>query len=217
MKIFRIDRDLDMTLKEQKSLIYKCFNNVILVQSDGKIITIFADSRKEDVQMKKEIPYEFTDENGKNLVSYRAKKKRGGEWIFSNFFVPGPCGSIYMPDSDSKANNPAQFVIDPEDHLVQIIADMVEIDPNTLTLYVGVLDVNRNRIFNGDIIKISYIGKAKGIEGGYAEVIFYHGQYGVRWGYHQDFVPLNGFCNCKFEVVGNVVDNSDILERNQWE
>lgn len=47
MKIYHIERNTNKTLKEQKTDIMKRFENVTLIQSNGRTITVFADYKKE--------------------------------------------------------------------------------------------------------------------------------------------------------------------------
>lgn len=85
-----------------------------------------------------------------------------------------------------------------------------EIDPTTIGQYTGLTDKNGNRIFEGDIVRLEYTGKNRGVEG-LASVIFENGKFGVRWGWHKDFVCLDGFANSTIEVIGNVFDNPELL------
>lgn len=43
MKIYHIERDTNKSLNEQKKEIMKQYKNVVLIQSDGRKVTIFAD------------------------------------------------------------------------------------------------------------------------------------------------------------------------------
>lgn len=83
---------------------------------------------------------------------------------------------------------------------------------DTLGQYSGVLDSNGEKIFEGDILKMTYAGKYLGGVNGIAEVVFQDGKFGVIWGWHKELVALDGFANTKIEVIGNVFDNSELLE-----
>lgn len=83
--------------------------------------------------------------------------------------------------------------------------------PETLGQFSGVLDSNGEKIFEGDIVRMSYTGKYLGVNGT-AEVVFQNGKFGVIWGWHKEFVALDGFANTKIEIIGNVFDNSELLE-----
>ena len=84
--------------------------------------------------------------------------------------------------------------------------------PETVGQYTGLTDKNGKRIFEGDIIHLDYIGKTRGVEG-IATVIFENGKFGVKWGWHKEFVCLDGFANTTLEIVGNIHDNTQISER----
>jgi uncharacterized phage protein (TIGR01671 family) len=83
---------------------------------------------------------------------------------------------------------------------------------STIGQFTGVLDKNGKKIFEGDIIHLDYIGKTRGVEG-IATVIFENGKFGVKWGWHKEFVCLDGFANTTLEIVGNIHDNTQLSER----
>lgn len=89
--------------------------------------------------------------------------------------------------------------------------DWFGVDPETVGECTGLKDKNGMLIFEGDILKFEYTGRNMGVHGK-AAVVFEHGQFGVRWGWHKDFVPLDGFCNTTVEIIGNVHDNPELLE-----
>lgn len=86
----------------------------------------------------------------------------------------------------------------------------IEVIPDTVGQYTGLVDKNGTKIFEGDIVRFNYTGENKGVEGT-ATVIFQNGQFGVLWGWHKEFVPLTGFCNTTVEVIGNIYDNPELL------
>ena len=46
MKIFHVERDKRLSLKQQKAKIRDEYVNVVLAQSDGRTVTVFADGKK---------------------------------------------------------------------------------------------------------------------------------------------------------------------------
>lgn len=80
----------------------------------------------------------------------------------------------------------------------------------TVGQYTGLTDKNGTKIFEGDIVRFSYTGENRGVEG-LAAVIFQNGKFCVEWGWHKDIVCLDGFANTTLEVIGNVHDNPELI------
>ena len=83
------------------------------------------------------------------------------------------------------------------------------VSPETVGQYTG-LTAHGKKIFEGDILKFSYTGQNHGVEG-VAVVEFENGKFGVKWGWHKEFIPLDGFANTTIEVIGNIHDNPELL------
>ena len=81
----------------------------------------------------------------------------------------------------------------------------------TVGQFTGLTDKNGKKIFEWDVLQFNYTGKNHGVEGK-ATVIFEHGKFGVLWGWHKEFVCLDGFANTTIEVIGNIHDNPELLE-----
>ena len=77
-----------------------------------------------------------------------------------------------------------------------------------LMQYTGLKDKNGKQIYEGDIVKVHYIG-GNGVEND--KVIFYRGTFCVD--YSEDYKPLLNEINHCCEVIGNIYDNSDLLEK----
>ena len=80
--------------------------------------------------------------------------------------------------------------------------------PETVGQNTGLTDKNGKKIFEGDIIQFDYIGKNLGVNGK-ASVLFENGKFGVLWGWHNEFVCLDGFSNTTLEVIGNIHDRKE--------
>lgn len=85
------------------------------------------------------------------------------------------------------------------------------VDPETIGQYTGLTDMNGTKIFEGDILRLSYTGKNKGVDG-IASVVFESGKFGALWGWHKELVCLDGFANTTIEVIGNIHDNPELLK-----
>lgn len=90
-------------------------------------------------------------------------------------------------------------------------ADCFDVDENTIGQYTGLTDKNGTKIFEGDIIQFDYIGKNLGVNGK-SSVLFENGKFGVLWGWHNEFVCLDGFSNTTLEIIGNIHDNPELLK-----
>lgn len=123
-------------------------------------------------------------------ILFRGKRLDNGEWMEGCLWL-----YIGVPKILTPANNVGY-----------------DVDPATVSQYTGVLDKNGKKIFEGDIIHLDYIGKTRGVEG-IATVIFENGKFGVKWGWHKEFVCLDGFANTTLEIVGNIHDNTQLSER----
>lgn len=85
-----------------------------------------------------------------------------------------------------------------------------KVEMHTVGQYTGLTDKNGTKIFEGDIVQFDYIGKNLGVNG-IAFVVFQSGKFGVKWGWHKEFVCLDGFANTTLEVIGNIHDNPELL------
>ena len=134
-------------------------------------------------------------------ILFRGKRIDNGEWVEGAFCLKdcdAPFGDMVDRPSIIKYDPPCDGF-------------WFRIDPETVGQFTGLTDKNGKKIFEGDVLQFNYTGKNHGVEGK-ATVIFEHGKFGVLWGWHKEFVCLDGFANTTIEVIGNIHDNPELLE-----
>lgn len=115
---------------------------------------------------------------------FRGKRKDTGEWIEGYFFKIWDRTFILW----GMTNN---------------IPNMVEVIPETVSHFTGLVDKYSKKIFEGDII-------AKGFE--LYEVRWNPEQ--VRWGIYSGNYEVAGFTKFSepyFKIIGNIYDNKELL------
>ena len=124
-------------------------------------------------------------------IKFRGKGKKDGKWYFGNLY-----------DRDTYGRT----------HICTINEGCLNIDPNTVGQFTGLLDRNGKEIYEGDIIL--YGGSIQ------HEVMFRHGAFGYLI-YGGWFVSYAGNTNFTFnplnrskehEVIGNIHDNPELLK-----
>lgn len=82
---------------------------------------------------------------------------------------------------------------------------------DNLMQYTGLKDKNGKEIYEGDILSIKIYSGDKVIVEGKTVVEFKDGCFGVIWGHDKAFLSLNSFFKTKFEVIGNIYENPELL------
>ena len=129
-------------------------------------------------------------------ILFRGKTEQFGNWIEGSLIVGRDL------ESDKLI-----YLIAP---LSAYYTEVKKVIPETVGQYTGLTDKNGTKIFEGDILQFDYIGKNLGVNG-ISFVSFQNGKFGVEWGWHKEFVCLDGFANTTLEVIGNIVDNPELL------
>lgn len=118
-------------------------------------------------------------------IVFRGKMKKTGQWILGDY--------VRLHDGDRE---------------IHLIYGKGEIDPETLGQYIGIDDKNGKKIFEGDILSF--------VDGdgdtNYLTVIYDRDMFTIK---ECDFVGRDGLWSDStlvLEVVGNIYDNSNLLE-----
>lgn len=131
-------------------------------------------------------------------ILFKAKRIDDGEWvegslIFSKDAEEG-WEAVIIPTTDSY-----MFVKEYEGDLG--FEKWHAVDKDTICQYTGLSDKNGNKIWENDIMKYEWDGKTRIEVIKYQAPIFTYDK-SFRWSLHKD------------EVIGNVFDNPELLERN---
>lgn len=129
-------------------------------------------------------------------ILFRGKRKDNGDWVHGDLSYHHD-GRVFTRCWDRLGFDPAY--------------NAYEVNPETVGQFTGLTDKNGKKIFEGDIVLFDYIGRNRGVHGK-AAVDFNNGKFGVFWGWHKEFVTLDGFTNTTLEVIGNIHDNPELLE-----
>ena len=124
-------------------------------------------------------------------ILFRGKRMENGEWVegaFLNdrdgaFYICPAVSDISYGDGGNRRR----------------IGCWYKVDPSTVGQYTGLKDKNGNRIFEGDILSIW--------NESHDVVVFEDGAFDLE----NTSIPIR-FAN-KFEVIGNITDNPELLEK----
>ena len=145
-------------------------------------------------------------------ILLRGKDKDTGEWVEGSLILVKEYCCILQ---NEEKNHPLDYpYLDSDVGTIDGFATPVI--PETVGQYTGLTDKNGKKIFEGDILRFDYIGNNLGVNG-VSVCEFENGKFGVKWGYHKEFVCLDGFANTTLEVIGNIHDNPELLESGDTE
>ena len=125
-------------------------------------------------------------------IIFRGKTVEGEAWI---------CGDLRQYSENVTGIKPYKMP-----HTMKVI-------PETVWQYTGLTDKNGIRIFEGDIVSgLFRFGMKKN-----ALVTFKDGAFGLEW-YRGDIAHFDAFtsiCNVKYQVLGNIFDNPELLFKEE--
>lgn len=135
-------------------------------------------------------------------ILFRAKHYRTKQWLYGIPFKNPLRGSedAYYPQ------------IIPEVHGVHSTIDSCSIVEETIGQYTGLTDKNGNKIFEGDIVLIT----KNTVTDVVAKIFYSEGAFRTNAANTYDGEePLSFWLanDCDFEVVGNIYDNPELLEK----
>lgn len=96
----------------------------------------------------------------KREILFKAKRVDNGEWVFGNLYIPNQMlRGVYIsldttcvnmiPDLDDEEEITKEQI---ESHEGIMIGKFIEVHPETVCQFTGILDKNGNKIFEGDIV-----------------------------------------------------------------
>ena len=133
-------------------------------------------------------------------------KKSNGRWVYGSLVVSGNISpAIYYNVSKGVAD----------------VLDWCYVKPDTIGQYTGLKDKNKNKIFEGDIVRLKgdgYGGSKVGKDY-YRVVTFHDGSFclsiedGVHYPVHTPICEYrNSYNIVNWVVIGNVIDNPELMK-----
>ena len=136
-----------------------------------------------------------------NRYICKGKRKDNGEWIYGDLIID-QYGKYYIhPNANAFSVN--------EYNLAKCI-QMIEVIPETVGQCIGLKDKNGKLMFEGDVVNalFDFGMPIKSVCG------FNDGAFGLLAKQHgaEHFHAFTSICNVKYEVIGNIYDNPELLE-----
>lgn len=120
-------------------------------------------------------------------ILFRGKRIDNGKWVYGYY--------VYTKDSNGEYQH---FIVTPKWFIVY---------PSTVGQFAGLTDKNGKRIFEGDVVKISFA-----VSPMYGVVVFKNGGFYIKTAE----LGLLDLCatgsSRKIEVIGNIRDNPELME-----
>ena len=141
---------------------------------------------------------------------FRGKRLDNGEWVYGA-----------LANFRSIANEIYTAII-PKVDVENSMMELKSVDPSTVGQYTGLKDKNGKRVFEGDILHIAKI--ADGLGSYYQPPLDYPVNIVVKWDLcawmwetlceDKRYISFpDAWCNYECEVIGNITDNPELLEK----
>ena len=156
-------------------------------------------------------------------ILFRGKRLDNGEWVLSGniirFIPENGEDLIFIP----ALSEPCTCYHDEKDNIIAFEKGIFyKVDTKTVGQYTGLKDKNGKRIFEGDILHIARI--ADGIGGYYHPPLDYPVNVVVKWDLcawmwetlceDKRYISFpDAWCHYECEVIGNITDNPELLEK----
>ena len=139
-------------------------------------------------------------------ILFRGKRIDNGEWTEGDFVG----GSMIVDNLEDTENAMGTY------YGQTPYVGFVDVIPETVGQYTGLIDKNGKRIFEGDIVAQNWYDYEEPADDGFGEVVFceYDCSFSVMDVEKDGIVPL-GRCHAyhwEAEVIGNIHDNPELLE-----
>ena len=163
-------------------------------------------------------------------ILHKAKRKDNGEWV-EGYYCQLPkisLGATIIANGEMCAEDVADYIIEIKDKQnrnfsngfpFQVVErEIYEVDPETVCVYIGKDDGKDNKIWEHDVIFIDTYDYMEPEEDFFGEVVYCDACacWCIKEPGSEKPIPL---CECEgsyktvIEVVGNVFDNPELLER----
>ena len=130
-------------------------------------------------------------------IIFRGKRTDDGEWIEGDYAYSNIENKYFII-----CNPEMQSFTDPGNYLYTI--DCCEIIPETVGQFTGLTDKNGIKIFEGDIVKGTFLGFPIPIEDDVFSICWQEDIAGYKANYFENV-----------EVIGNIYDNPELLETDK--
>ena len=142
-----------------------------------------------------------------NEIQFKAKRIDNGEWV-KGFLLKGKRTYIVTADN-------MEYAVVSLNYMASI--ELIEVIPETVSQYIGLIDKNNEMIFKGDIVKFpDSIGSDEygelysvgSVEWSSDSIGFY---FTNRWITNMEDFEIEDIKMIDVEIIGNIYDNPELL------
>lgn len=134
-------------------------------------------------------------------ILFRGKRVDNGKWVHG-FYIENELFDGRLEPSIIPVDEKGAALYDDDGYNIEI-----KVNPETVGQYTGLKDLHGTRIFEADIVKVYDVYCNETVVG---VVEFCDGSFHI---YDKDFTSYDRWMYCKVEVIGNIHDNPELLER----